>query len=310
MELKQGGEVRECNRVHWGMGGGTRYNCTCLPGYQGRNCRTDVDECRAPGVCRHGGTCFNTPGSFRCQCPAGFTGQLCESVYTPCAPSQCLNGGTCRQTGELSYECACLPGFEGQNCEINIDDCPGHKCLNGGTCVDGVNTYNCQCPPEWTGQFCTEDVDECQLQPNACHNGGTCFNTNGGHSCVCVNGWTGESCSENIDDCATAVCFNGATCHDRVASFYCACPMGKTGEVQRGSGLAQPNLRSPSTPHCGIWDSSPHAELPLNDLWGAEELARGMGRTRKDLKGQGVAEWKGEEDGGRRSGRGWERDLR
>uniref|UniRef100_A0A8C3XSN1 Notch receptor 3 n=1 Tax=Chelydra serpentina TaxID=8475 RepID=A0A8C3XSN1_CHESE len=209
--------------------GTVRYNCTCPPGYQGRNCRMDVDECRAPVVCRHGGTCFNTPGSFRCQCPVGFTGQLCESIYTPCAPSQCLNGGTCRQTGELSYECACLPGFEGQNCEINIDDCPGHKCLNGGTCVDGVNTYNCQCPPEWTGQFCTEDVDECQLQPNACHNGGTCFNTNGGHTCVCVNGWTGESCSENIDDCATAVCFNGATCHDRVASFYCACPMGKTG---------------------------------------------------------------------------------
>uniref|UniRef100_A0A673C0G3 Neurogenic locus notch homolog protein 2-like n=1 Tax=Sphaeramia orbicularis TaxID=375764 RepID=A0A673C0G3_9TELE len=220
------------------------YNCSCPPGFQGKNCRNDIDECRKPGVCLNGGLCMNTLGSFRCQCPPGYSGRTCEVSTLPCAPSQCLNGGTCRQTSDHSYECACLPGFEGHNCENNVDDCPGHKCMNGGICVDGVNTYNCQCPPEWTGkvrvylsqciftilgQYCAEDVNECLMQPNACHNGGTCFNTIGGHTCVCVNGWTGDDCSENIDDCAIAVCFNGATCHDRVASFFCQCPVGKTG---------------------------------------------------------------------------------
>uniref|UniRef100_A0A8B9R982 Notch receptor 3 n=1 Tax=Astyanax mexicanus TaxID=7994 RepID=A0A8B9R982_ASTMX len=205
------------------------YNCSCPPGFQGKNCRNDIDECRKPGKCLNGGICINTHGSFRCECVSGYSGRTCEVPTQPCAPSQCLNGGTCHQTGDHTYECACLPGFGGTNCEVNVDDCPGHKCMNGGTCVDGVNTYNCQCPPEWTGQYCAEDVNECLMQPNACHNGGTCFNTIGGHTCVCVNGWTGDDCSENIDDCATAVCFNGATCHDRVASFYCECPVGKTG---------------------------------------------------------------------------------
>uniref|UniRef100_A0A8C9UBQ6 Notch receptor 3 n=1 Tax=Scleropages formosus TaxID=113540 RepID=A0A8C9UBQ6_SCLFO len=211
--------------VNWN----NRYNCSCPPGFHGKNCRIDIDECQKPGQCLNGGACVNKAGSYDCQCPAGYSGRSCEVSSLPCAPSQCLNGGTCRQTSERSYECTCLPGFVGHNCEVNVDDCPGHKCMNGGICVDGVNTYNCQCLPEWTGQYCAEDVNECLMQPNACHNGGTCFNTNGGHTCVCVNGWTGDDCSENIDDCAIAVCFNGATCHDRVASFFCECPVGKTG---------------------------------------------------------------------------------
>lgn len=86
------------------------YNCSCPPGYQGKNCRNDIDECRKPGKCLNGGICMNTHGSFRCECQAGYSGRTCEVPTQPCAPSQCLNGGTCHQTGDHTYECACLPG--------------------------------------------------------------------------------------------------------------------------------------------------------------------------------------------------------
>ncbi|XP_036724346.1 epidermal growth factor-like protein 8 isoform X1 [Balaenoptera musculus] len=44
--------------------------CECAPGWGGKHCHVDVDECRT-GVtlCSHG--CFNTAGSFTCGCPWG-----------------------------------------------------------------------------------------------------------------------------------------------------------------------------------------------------------------------------------------------
>ncbi|XP_066115178.1 epidermal growth factor-like protein 8 isoform X1 [Saccopteryx bilineata] len=44
--------------------------CECAPGWGGKHCHVDVDECRA-GVplCSH--RCLNTAGSFTCTCPPG-----------------------------------------------------------------------------------------------------------------------------------------------------------------------------------------------------------------------------------------------
>nr|XP_008260845.1 epidermal growth factor-like protein 8 isoform X1 [Oryctolagus cuniculus]XP_051710873.1 epidermal growth factor-like protein 8 isoform X1 [Oryctolagus cuniculus]XP_051710874.1 epidermal growth factor-like protein 8 isoform X1 [Oryctolagus cuniculus]XP_051710875.1 epidermal growth factor-like protein 8 isoform X1 [Oryctolagus cuniculus] len=44
--------------------------CECAPGWGGKHCHVDVDECRAGvSLCSH--LCHNTAGSFTCGCPHG-----------------------------------------------------------------------------------------------------------------------------------------------------------------------------------------------------------------------------------------------
>ncbi|KAM8873566.1 epidermal growth factor-like protein 7 [Synchiropus picturatus] len=44
--------------------------CSCSPGWTGRRCQTDMDECLERRPCVH--ECVNTPGSFRCTCRDGY----------------------------------------------------------------------------------------------------------------------------------------------------------------------------------------------------------------------------------------------
>ena len=67
-------------------GATSNFKCTCLPGYAGATCATDVDECTA-GVppCANGATCLDSkdatwvaPNTFYCACPDGFSGRRCD----------------------------------------------------------------------------------------------------------------------------------------------------------------------------------------------------------------------------------------
>ncbi|XP_020668724.3 epidermal growth factor-like protein 8 [Pogona vitticeps] len=59
--------------------------CQCQPGWGGRYCHVDVDECRAPvALCEH--RCVNTAGSYYCQCDPGYAlapdGRSCHVLPT------------------------------------------------------------------------------------------------------------------------------------------------------------------------------------------------------------------------------------
>ncbi|KRY43771.1 Neurogenic locus notch -like protein 2, partial [Trichinella britovi] len=54
--------------------------CNCNPGYQGKDCSIDIDECadKVNYPCLNNGTCFNDIGSYHCECSVKFEGEHCE----------------------------------------------------------------------------------------------------------------------------------------------------------------------------------------------------------------------------------------
>jgi Notch-like protein len=62
------------------------FSCHCPPGYQGRLCEHDIDECLVANPCINGATCQNMDGSYNCYCPLGFMGRNCETNHNDCDP--------------------------------------------------------------------------------------------------------------------------------------------------------------------------------------------------------------------------------
>ena len=59
--------------------------------------------------CEHGGTCVNTPGSYRCDCDVGFSGPRCEQNINECNPNPCQNEATCLDLRGM-FRCICMAG--------------------------------------------------------------------------------------------------------------------------------------------------------------------------------------------------------
>ena len=57
------------------------YFCSCQPGYFGRNCEMEIDEC-LPRPCENGGTCTDLVNEYHCNCPTDF--EVWYTQYTSC----------------------------------------------------------------------------------------------------------------------------------------------------------------------------------------------------------------------------------
>ena len=56
------------------------YRCTCMPGYEGRDCHQLVNHCKS-SPCLHGGTCKRLFNDFRCLCRTHHHGKTCQHKW-------------------------------------------------------------------------------------------------------------------------------------------------------------------------------------------------------------------------------------
>ncbi|KAF2981482.1 hypothetical protein EK904_009603 [Melospiza melodia maxima] len=75
-------------------------------------------QCGKNFTCLNGGRCITESWGANCSCRPGFTGRNCQININECEPNPCQNGGTC-QDSENRYECVCSASFTGERCDIN-----------------------------------------------------------------------------------------------------------------------------------------------------------------------------------------------
>ena len=118
--------------------------CTCVHGYGGNYCQTDI-RC-AFDECKNGGQCMKTATGFTCQCGEGYTGEFCETDIDECDKPVACSLDTPECFNYLGHFSCCEAGYAGVDCQEDIDECDNPQSCHGlGGCVNTVGGFRCIC---------------------------------------------------------------------------------------------------------------------------------------------------------------------
>ncbi|XP_064622227.1 protocadherin Fat 4-like isoform X2 [Lineus longissimus] len=81
-----------------------------------------------PNPCKNQAVCVKDASSgYKCDCTPGWEGKQCKKNKDDCAAVKCYSGGVCKDLVN-DYECSCPKNKIGLNCEYNAAACDASKC--------------------------------------------------------------------------------------------------------------------------------------------------------------------------------------